>query len=119
MPEKLTGRELEAALACARGWKRADWSWGKADDWIDPETGSRHIGPLRYSSDLNAMREVEDELKRRGLERKYARALGDLLDFQCGPKPAKWSGPDLWFDFATAPAELRARAALRVLEAAR
>jgi hypothetical protein len=106
MSEQLQGRELDAALARALGLEVV---W--IDTWDDEGTPYRQplivdVGRvLDYSTDLNAMHEVEAEIERRGLAERYLTEL----DWQCPlTKFAFWG-------MTHATAEQRARAALAVL----
>jgi hypothetical protein len=115
MSEQLTGRELDAALARALGYELKDpppFSNFKGLTWRKPNQGAWCAdGVPAFSTDLNAMHEVEAEIERRGLTHEYIAALYEFLGHTYQNLLMQWY-------YAHATAEQRARAALAVLTAA-
>jgi hypothetical protein len=120
MTEQLTGRELDAALARALG---CEVVW--IDTWDDEGTPYRQplvvdVGRVPfYSTDLNAMHEVEAEIERRWLVEQYMTAIEDVYDDRELSDESEYAivhNYPFW-SLTHATAEQRARAALAVLTA--
>jgi hypothetical protein len=108
MSEQPQGRELDAALARALGTNVeiiGDGSYVKITTKHSIFTmPNRGVIP-HYSTDLNAMHEVEAEIERRGVMHLYISTMVDVMDYAA----------DAVCDYIHATAEQRARAALAVL----
>lgn len=83
----LSGWELDAEVAeKVMGWKRWIHANGVAVFWNDPKGTQRAL--RSYSSDYNAVRTMEDEIERRGLQAGYIEALASVtLDT---PRQRQW-----------------------------
>ncbi len=78
---KLSDRELDAkcaeyAVPGSKAWNiNGEWHLRRCSPW-------RPVPP--YSTDLNAARELEEEIKRRGLENQYSDAIFDVVAGKTG-----------------------------------
>jgi hypothetical protein len=82
---------------------------GCSGDWTTCEHGLSSADP--YSASLDLMTEVEREIERRKLRDKYIWEISALVGSACYEPNVE----DVWA-MLTAPASVRAQAALRVLE---
>lgn len=129
MSEQLQGRELDAALARALGMTVVPFQDDEDYCYADAGTSFADVvswSPVRaYHDDLNAMRDVEDEIERRGLGEQYAEALIEVLSYPelyyTMPGDDVYPEPEIYtsfygaFQVMHATAEQKARAALAVL----
>lgn len=109
--DKLSGRDLDAAVAEALGW---EW------DELAAGIGSHRIEgvPSPYeaflpSSDLNDCRLAEMDIEKRGLERHYIANLSQLIDPD--PESTMKQGEYVW-RIRNADAETLCRAMIKTLK---
>ncbi len=105
------GPELDAVVAVeVMGWTRVE---GKKRVFWTLNKGYIFGGLRGFSTDANAVREVEAEIERRGLMVEYIKMLISVV-FN-GKRDETILFLDDWFQAVHASAEQRCRAALRVV----
>lgn len=114
------GRELDALVMTeVMGYTQTDSGdvWRFSSRVKESEHGStfhRQSGTIPYSTDANRVREVEEEIERRGLTREYCKELvSSILDH-----PHIFGGGKHtfdWFPIITATPAQRCRAAYRAV----
>lgn len=107
----MTPREQDAALALAIGYTPCGCSNPECDLWAPPDhlnDGQSYRPFLSFTTSLDAMRLVEEEIEKRGFDNEYVAALRELQ-----PRPEFYKGL-AWRLMRSTPAQ-RAEAAYTVL----
>ena len=112
---KLSGRELDAEVM--RKVMGKEYVYPDANtnviSWEDTETGLIHPVP-KFHKDYNAVRQVIEEIQRRGLHIKFIGILEELTD----PDDKLWMFEQKW-ELLKAPAPTLCRAAIMAAEGAK